>query len=58
MSRRSEDRLDNRVYVAEHVIIPESQNQEAERFEIGGTIGILGATLRMLSAIKLDEQTC
>jgi len=41
LTRRSEDRFDNAVDIAQHVIVPKSQNEVTVCFEISGTLGIL-----------------
>jgi hypothetical protein len=58
LTRRSDNRFDNTVYVAQHVVIPEAQNKKTVRFKIGRSFCIVIAVFGMLSAIEFDNQPC
>jgi len=55
LNRSSYNCLNNAVDIAQHVIVPKSQNEIAEGFEISRTLPVFGAALGMLSAIKLNN---
>jgi hypothetical protein len=58
LSRRSDNRFNNAIYVAQHVVVPEAQNKKPVRFEIGRSLRIVIAAFDMLPAIKFDNQPC
>ncbi len=58
LTRRSDNRFDNTVYVAQYVVVPEAQNKKTVRFEIGRSFRIVIAAFGMLPAIKFDNQPC
>ena len=57
LTRSSDDGLDNVVYVAKHVVIPEAQNEIAISFEIGRSFCVFNTPLNVLPAVKLNNQT-
>ena len=58
LTRRSDNRFDNAVYVAQHVIVREAQNKKTVRFKIGRSFSIVIAAFGMVSAIGFDNQPC
>jgi hypothetical protein len=58
LTRHSNNRFDNAVYVAQHVIVPEAQNKKTVHFKIGRSFSIVIAAFGMLSAIEFDNQPC
>ena len=55
LSRGSNDGLKNAVYVAEHIVVPEAQNEKAIRFKVSGSLGVLDALFNVLSTIELNN---
>jgi hypothetical protein len=58
LTRRSDNRFDNTVFVAQHVVVPEAQNKKTVRLKIGRSFRIAIAAFGMLSAIEFDNQPC
>ena len=48
--------VDDALYVVENLVVPESEDSIAVRFQILGPLGIFGRLPKMLAAIKLDDQ--
>ena len=57
MTHSSDDRFHNTVDIVEHAIVPETPDQMAVRFQIGGPSLVRSAAVRMLPTIKLNNQT-
>ena len=53
-AQRRRDHLEHAVDIPEHVIVPETEDGEAARFDRGGAIGV--GFGRMLAAVQLDDQ--
>jgi hypothetical protein len=58
LTRSSDDRFNNAVDIAQHVIVPKPQNKKAKGFKISGSLRVFGAPLGVLSTVKLNDQTC
>jgi hypothetical protein len=54
--RSSDDRFNNAVDIAQHVVVPKAQNEIAIGFQIGCALCVFGAMLGVLSTIKLNDQ--
>ena len=57
LTRGSDDRLNNAIDIAQHVIIPEPQNEITVGFKISRALRIFGTPLGVLSTINLNYQT-
>jgi hypothetical protein len=58
LTRSSDDRFNSAVDVAKHVIVPESENQEAIGFQVHRPLSVLRGPLGVLPSVKLNDQTC
>src|SRR5215467_14437301 len=53
---RIQNLLEHALEVAHHIVVPESKHEISHRFQSPGALFILRRTLRMLTAIKLNDQ--